>query len=82
MGENTAKNEVNFMGVIAWSVRVFSCRCDICGKTAEVKENYPRIYNGAQAVRSLGWSFGKDKSVKCDRCRLPSLYDKYKYIRT
>ncbi len=66
------------MGVTSWSVHVFSCRCDICGQTAEVKENYPRIYNGAQAVRSLGWSFGKDKAVKCDRCRKTAWGDMYR----
>lgn len=70
------------MGVSSYSVHVFVCKCDVCGRIEEVKENYHGIYNGAQAVRSLGWSFGKDKRVKCDRCRRPSLYDKYKYIRT
>lgn len=63
------------MGVTSYSVHVFVCKCDICGKLVEVKENYHGIYNGAQAVRSLGWSFGKDKSVKCDKCRM----DNYLY---
>lgn len=71
------KNRGVIMGVTTWSVRVFACRCDDCGKTEEVKENYPRIYNGAQAVRSLGWSFGKTGRVLCGSCRLNGWNDKY-----
>lgn len=71
------------MSVSSFCERIYICVCDDCGKREIVRENYPRIYNGAQAVRSLGWSFGKDKSVKCNKCRRSnSFYDKYKYIRT
>ncbi len=71
------------MSVSSFSERIYICVCDDCDKREIVRENYPRIYNGAQAVRSLGWSFGKDKSVKCNKCRRSnSFYDKYKYIRT
>lgn len=72
------------MGIRTYSVHVYICVCDDCGKRIEVEEDILNgIYNGAQAVRSLGWSFGKDKSVKCDKCRRSnSFYDKYKYIRT
>ena len=68
------------MGVTSYSVHVFVCKCDICGKLVEVKENYHGIYNGAQAVRSLGWSFGKDKSVKCLECRKHDWDDHYSYM--
>ncbi len=63
------------MGVSSYSVHVFVCKCDDCERLEEVEES-PEIYNGAQAVRSLGWSFGKDKSVKCDKCRM----DNFQYV--
>lgn len=78
MGENTAKNEVNLMGIGSYSVHVFVCTCDVCGCREEVKENINGVYNGAQAVRSLGWSFGKDKVVKCDKCRKTAWGDMYR----
>lgn len=82
MGENTAKKRGKFYGYLQLSVHVFVCTCDVCGSREEVKENYNGIYNGAQAVRSLGWSFGKDKSVKCSSCRKRyGNKDKFKYIR-
>ena len=34
-------------------------------------------YNAAQAVRSIGWSYGKDKSVYCDKCRLKRWNDRH-----
>jgi len=66
------------MSVGSYSVHVFVCTCDGCGKRAEVEENYQGIYNGAQAVRSLGWSFGKDKRVLCSKCRQTAWGDKYR----
>lgn len=67
------------MGVSSYSVRIFVCTCDICEKCEYVEENlYKGIYNSAQAVRSLGWSFGKDKSVKCSKCRQTSWGDMYR----
>ena len=44
-------------------------KCDCCGKVAEVECDGKRVYNGAQAVRSLGWSFGRDKKIKCPICK-------------
>lgn len=67
------------MGVSTYSVHVFVCRCDKCGKERQVKEDYDTAYNAAQAVRSLGWSYGKDKSVKCDMCRQSEKHDRHKY---
>lgn len=66
------------MSVSSYSVHVFVCTCDECGARSEVEENYRGIYNGAQAVRSLGWSFGKDKRVKCSKCRQTSWGDMYR----
>lgn len=67
------------MSVNSYTLHIYVCKCDVCGKIKEVKENYPRIYNGAQAVRSLGWSFGKDKNVKCSDCRKRAYNDHYQY---
>lgn len=68
------------MSVTCYSVPTFLCVCDKCGAVQSVEKNYDTIYNGAQAVRSLGWSFGKDKSVKCNACRRwYGKNDKYKY---
>lgn len=64
------------MGVSSYSVHVFVCKCDDCGRLEEVEES-PGIYNGAQAVRSLGWSFGQYREVRCDKCRR-CYVDKYK----
>lgn len=54
----------------------YICRCDRCHKMAIVPES-KEIYNGAQAVRSLGWSYGKDKSVYCDKCRKENWKDRH-----
>lgn len=56
----------------------FRCVCDKCGAVRDVEKDYDKIYNGAQAVRSLGWSFGKDKSVKCSKCRQTAWGDMYR----
>lgn len=67
------------MSVSSYSVHVFVCVCDVCGERADVEESLRNgIYNGAQAVRSLGWSFGKDKSVKCSKCRQTAWGDMYR----
>jgi hypothetical protein len=64
--------------VIGYNIRVFRCICDQCKARHDVLENEAEgIYNGAQAVRSLGWSYGKDKSVKCAACRRGSPNDHY-----
>ena len=54
----------------------YVCRCDRCHKMAIVPQT-AQIYNGAQAVRSLGWSYGKDKSVYCDKCRKQNWKDRH-----
>lgn len=54
----------------------YVCKCDGCGKMAIVPESTEN-YNAAQAVRSLGWSYGKDKSVYCKKCRRSNRHDKY-----
>ena len=65
------------MGVYSVKQIHYVCRCDRCHKMAIVPEG-KEIYNGAQAVRSLGWSYGKDKSVIFDICRRQNHFDKYK----
>ena len=68
------------MSVFSYSTKIYVCKCDVCGKTEHVEENLSaNIYNGAQAVRSLKWSFGKDKRVKCDKCRRKEWNDHYQY---
>lgn len=69
------------MSVRSYSVHVYVCTCDKCGKRVDVGENREKgIYNGAQAVRSLGWKFGKDKTVKCSECRSYDWNDHYQYL--
>lgn len=46
----------------------YSIKCDECG-WVNLVERGGDIYNKAQAVRSLGWSYGRDKSVHCSSCR-------------
>ena len=60
------------------SKHYFKCFCDKCGLMVEVEENiFIGIYNGAQAARSLGWSFGKDRRCFCSSCRKMRLVDKH-----
>lgn len=68
---------VMFMSILLINTPEYYCRCDICNRLAVVKRTI-NIYNGAQAVRSLGWSFGKDGGVACDRCRRLNRNDHYK----
>lgn len=56
------------------SVYVF--RCDVCGKIRTVKKS-DTYYNAAQAVRSIHWSYGKDRTIKCDECRKKEHNDRY-----
>lgn len=68
------------MSVISYTLHIYVCKCDVCGKTEQVEENHDKgIYNRAQAVRSLRWSYGKDKSVKCNNCRKTAWNDHYQY---
>lgn len=66
------------MGVVLRNIPTYYCTCDICGTMAKVEKNI-KLYNGAQAVRSLHWSFGKDGSVKCNVCRKREWNDHYQY---
>ena len=61
--------------VYGFSKHYYLCKCDCCGAKAIVEENLS-VYNGAQAVRSLGWSFGRDKRVLCKTCRRSQTKDK------
>lgn len=66
------------MGVRTYSVHVYVCVCDDCGKRIDVEENSTiGIYNTAQAVRSLGWSFSRYGEVRCEKYRR-HYFDKYK----
>ena len=64
------------MPVYSSSRLYYSCICDKCGKH-EVVEESKTIYNRAQAVRSLGWSYGKDRKVLCDKYRIKNHGDNY-----
>ncbi len=65
------------MPVTGYDIHIFLCTCDTCGTQAEVTQNNNRgIYNGAQAARSLGWSFGQNGNVKCNVCRQHNKYDR------
>ena len=63
--------------VLGYSKHYYLCKCDLCGQVETVEES-KNIYNGAQAVRSLGWSFGKDKRVFCKSCRQSRLADRHR----
>lgn len=63
--------------ICSFSVVYYFCKCDYCGSVRKV-EKTEKIYNGAQAVRSLGWSFGKDSKVRCVLCRKFRIVDKYR----
>lgn len=58
------------------NIPYYLIRCDCCLKTERVEKNL-KLYNGAQAVRSIGWSFGRSGRVLCKYCRINSLYDRY-----
>ncbi len=60
-----------------FSKHFYLCTCDKCGEQVVVEQDR-HIYNGAQAVRSLHWSFGKDKRVLCSSCRQSRLCDQYR----
>ena len=65
--------------VTSYSKLYYLCQCDNCKAIVTVEKDLNlKIYNRAQAVRSLGWSFSEDgKTVVCDRCRL----DNYRYVK-
>ena len=65
----------------SYSIRVYVCTCDNCGKVREVRADRSlNIINGASACRSIGWAFGKDgKTITCDKCRRFNFKDCYRY---
>ncbi len=67
------------MGVTSKVIQIYVCTCDKCGTVQNV-EKTTELYNGATAVRSIGWKFGKDKSVKCLECRKHDWDDHYSYM--
>lgn len=79
MGGNINKNRGDNMAVGLQTIQYYVCTCDKCGIVHNV-EKTAALYNGAAAVRSIGWSFGKDKSVKCLYCRQRDWGDHYQYI--
>ena len=64
------------MSIFSVSYLVYHCTCDKCNISKSVTAT-TQIYNPAQAVRSLGWSYGKDKSILCDKCRKNNYNDNY-----
>lgn len=44
--------------------------CDKCNINKFVPES-DTAYNAAQAARSVGWSYGRNGTVFCDKCRKP-----------
>lgn len=44
--------------------------CDVCGRKEDTSSYYDlHIHNSRDAVRSIGWSFGRGGVIKCDKCR-------------
>ena len=68
------------MGVVLINTPQYICRCDNCKKSAIVDKTV-NIYNGAQAVRSLSWSFSKNGKVLCKNCRMSEPNDHYKWFK-
>lgn len=64
--------------VFSRSLIFYIVKCDNCGRIERVLGDNFMSYNSAQAVRSIGWSFGKDKRTYCPLCRKHRLQDKYK----
>ncbi|MBQ6921914.1 MAG: hypothetical protein IJQ66_02375 [Clostridia bacterium] len=62
----------------SYTIQIFVIQCDNCGRTERVEKDNIRAYNAAQAARSIGWSFGKDKKTYCPLCRKQKLQDNYK----
>lgn len=65
------------MSVMTKRILKYVCMCDVCGKVVEVS-SFGRIYNAAQAVRSLKWSYGRDGFVRCCNCRITRSKDHYR----
>lgn len=65
------------MSIKSYKVRYYVCKCDECGKVSEAIEKTSKIYNAAQAARSIGWSFGKNGSIFCSECRRKNWNDRH-----
>ena len=63
--------------VYSYTKIFYVCICDECNcrETVEGARNFK--YNAAQAIRSIGWSYGRDGKVKCGYCRRHNLNDRY-----
>ncbi len=68
------------MSVRTWHKPYWHCICDNCGKN-ELIAKTKDLYNGAQAIRSLGWSFTKDRKTYCKKCRMEQWNDNYKWLK-
>ncbi|MBO4252246.1 MAG: hypothetical protein J5911_06280 [Clostridia bacterium] len=62
----------------SYNIHIFVCKCDNCGRIERVEQDNIRAYNAAQAARSIGWSFGKDKKTYCPLCRKMRQQDNYR----
>lgn len=67
------------MSVRSFNVKYYVCKCDKCGNVSNPIEKTRDIYNGAQAARSIGWSFGKGGNTLCPDCRRWNWDDHYSY---
>lgn len=67
------------MSVGSFNVTYYVCKCDKCGKVSEAIEKTAKIYNAAQAARSIAWSYGKDGKTLCLDCRKKNWDDHYSY---
>ena len=64
--------------IVSYSKTYYQCVCDNC-KNFIVVEKTTDIYNRAQAVRSVGWSYAKNRTVLCKKCRKHNVSDNYRY---
>lgn len=49
---------------------IYKITCDSCGASISLDTiQYPHLYNRRLAVRSIGWSFGRNGVIKCNKCR-------------
>lgn len=56
---------------------LYTIICDCCGKSTIVDTGDDRfIYNRRQAVRRIGWHFGRDGFIKCPSCHRCCRYKK------
>ena len=46
----------------------FVCECDLCGLTLVIEKS-SKVYNRAQAARSFGFSYGRNRKCYFKYCR-------------